>query len=226
MKYKNIKEGIFLDRPNRFIAYVDIDGKREVCHVKNTGRCKELLVPGALVYLEKSDNPKRKTKYDLVTVKKKDVLFNIDSQAPNKVISEWLSEKILFSDIALIKSEAFYKKSRFDFYVETEKEKAFIEVKGVTLEKDGVFSFPDAPTERGTRHLLELCECLRDGFSAYVIFLVQAENVSYMTANLKNDEKFYNALITAKKSGVNVMCLNSKVTKDEITAKDFVPVAI
>lgn len=226
MKYKNIKEGIFKERPNRFIAYVEMDGKIEVCHVKNTGRCKELLIPGTKVYLEKSDNPKRKTLYDLVSVKKGKELFNIDSQAPNNVVCEWLNKKILFPDMTLIKSECFYKKSRFDFYLETPKEKCFVEVKGVTLEKEGVFSFPDAPTERGTRHLYELCECVKDGFSAYVIFLVQSEAVSYMTANRENDEKFYNALLTAKQSGVNIICLNSSVKIDSITAKDFVPVII
>ncbi len=226
MEYKNIKEGIFLSRPNRFIANVEIDGKSEVCHVKNTGRCAELLVKGAKVYLEKSDNPKRKTVYDVVAVEKNGMLFNIDSQAPNKVVGEWLSEGGLFKDIAFLKSECTYKNSRFDFYAETGSEKSFIEVKGVTLEKDGVFMFPDAPTERGAKHLSELSECIRNGYSAYVIFVIQSPVAEYMTPNKAADEKFYRALCTAKENGVNIIALTSFVEAYSIKIKEEIKVIL
>ena len=157
MKYEQIIMGRFLERPNRFIAYVEIPGvsDREKVHVKNTGRCKELLTPGAEVYLEKSTNPDRSTAYDLVAVQKGDRLVNMDSQAPNKVVGEWLLKEELISDITLIKPETTWGNSRFDFYVESAEEKAFIEVKGVTLEEDGVVRFPDAPSERAVKHVEE-----------------------------------------------------------------------
>ena len=226
MEYKNIKEGIFLSRPNRFIANVLIDGKTEVCHGKNTGRCREILKEGVKVYLEKSDNPERKTLYDLIAAKKGDKIFNIDSQAPNKVVGEWLAEGGLFSNLVKLKSECTYKNSRFDFYAETNCEKAFIEVKGVTLEKDGIFMFPDAPTERGAKHLDELSECVKDGYSAYVIFVIQADFAKYMTPNKEADEKFYNALKKAEECGVNVIALTSYVTCKSLKIKDKIEVII
>ena len=166
MKYKNIVEGKFIERPNRFIAYCEVDGKTKTCHVKNTGRCKELLVKGARVLLEKSENGKRKTPYDLVSVYKGERLINIDSQAPNKAAGEFLKSGRLFSDIENIKAESTYGKSRFDFYFEHSGKKAYLEVKGVTLEKNGAVYFPDAPTLRGTKHLNELCDCARIGYVA------------------------------------------------------------
>ena len=226
MRYKNIKEGIFLSRPNRFIANVEIDGTIEICHVKNTGRCAEIFTKGAKVYLEKSDNPERKTLYDVVSAVKNGVIFNIDSQAPNKVVGEWLSSGGLFEDITVLKSECTYKNSRFDFYAETKKEKAFIEVKGVTLENDGVFMFPDAPTIRGTKHICELTECIKEGYSAYVIFLIQAPFAKYMTPNKEADEKFYNALCKAKKSGVNIIALTSYVDEVSVKAKEITEVIL
>ena len=227
MEYKNIKEGIFLSRPNRFIANVLIDGKTEVCHVKNTGRCREILKEGVKVYLEKSDNPERKTLYDLVSaVKDNGILLNIDSQAPNKVVYEWLSAGGLFKDITYLKSECTYKNSRFDFYVEREKEKIFIEVKGVTLEKDGIYMFPDAPTERGAKHLNELSECVKDGYSAYVIFVIQADFAKYMTPNKAADIKFSEALVNASESGVKVMALTCDVTEKTLEIKDKVKVIL
>ena len=227
MEYKNIKEGIFLSRPNRFIANVLIDGKTEVCHVKNTGRCREILKEGVKVYLEKSDNPERKTLYDLVSaVKDNGILLNIDSQAPNKVVYEWLSAGGLFKDITYLKSECTYKNSRFDFYVEREKEKIFIEVKGVTLEKDGIYMFPDAPTERGAKHLNELSECVKDGYSAYVIFVIQADFAKYMTPNKAADIKFSEALVNASESGVKVMALTCDVTEKTLKIKDKVKVIL
>lgn len=227
MEYKNIKEGIFLSRPNRFIANVLIDGKTEVCHVKNTGRCREILKEGVKVYLEKSDNPERKTLYDLVSaVKDNGILLNIDSQAPNKVVGEWLLDGGLFDNITYLKSECTYKNSRFDFYVERENEKIFIEVKGVTLEKDGVYMFPDAPTERGAKHLKELSECVKDGYSAYVIFVIQADFAKCMTPNKAADEKFSEALLSASKSGVKVIALTCDVSEKTLKIKDEVKVIL
>ena len=176
MKYTKIKAGVFLERLNRFIAKVLIDGKIETVHVKNTGRCRELLVPEAKVYLFASDNPNRKTKYDLIAVEKVTdrgiILVNMDSQVPNDVVAEWLPKSKLFSLNAVIKREVKFGNSRFDFYVGDGERKAFIEVKGVTLENDGVVSFPDAPTERGVKHINELVSCLSEGFEAYIIFVV------------------------------------------------------
>ena len=164
MTYKNIIPGIFISRPNRFTAEVEIDGNIEICHVKNTGRCKELLIPGAEVYLQKSDNPNRATKYDLIAVRKGERLINMDSNAPNKVFFEYLQSGAYIKNITLIKPEARYGSSRFDFYVEAEGRRIFIEVKGVTLEENGVVMFPDAPTERGVKHLNELMRCASEGY--------------------------------------------------------------
>ena len=222
MKYENIKKGKFISRPNRFIAYVEIDGKEEVCHVKNTGRCRELLIPGSTVFVEESSNPSRKTKYDLISVFKGDVLINMDSQAPNKVAAEWLSE--YFDDITLLKPEAKYKNSRFDFYIETSDRKIFMEVKGVTLEENGVVMFPDAPTERGVKHLNELCECIKDGYEAYVLFVVQLEKAKYFTPNKKTHPEFADSLKKAERSGVKILCVTSKITDSTITIKDFLEV--
>ena len=226
MKYSKIKKATFISRPNRFVAYVDIDGEEIACHVKNTGRCRELLVPGAEVFLEESDNPARKYKYSLVTVKKGDRLVNMDSQAPNKVVGEWLKAGGLFSDITLLKAESTYKKSRFDFYCEYGTKKAFIEVKGVTLENDGVVSFPDAPTERGTKHLNELIECMNDGYEAYVVFVVQMKDVLYFTPNEDHDPKFAEALRRAAKSGVNIIALDCTVGEDSVVIGDRVEVRL
>ena len=215
MKYEKIKEGIFISRPNRFIAIVNIDGKEETCHVKNTGRCKELLIKGSKVFLEDcSHNPNRKTKYDLIAVYKGDCLVNMDSQAPNKVVQEWLP--ILFPDITLIRPETKYKNSRFDFYVETEQEKIFMEVKGVTLEVDGEARFPDAPTERGVKHIQELIACRKDGYEAYIIFVVQMKGVTHFVPNLATHPEFAEALKNAKKQGVKILCYDCKVTPDEL----------
>lgn len=219
MKYKNIVEGIFKERPNRFIAYVEVGGKTEVCHVKNTGRCKELLVPGVKVYLEESDNPARKTKYDLISVYKGEKLFNIDSSAPNKVFGEWVKESGYFKNVTLVKPEKTYGKSRFDFYIEADGRKIFAEVKGVTLEKDGVLMFPDAPTERGVKHINELVLCKKDGFDSYAVFVIQTDEGKYFTPNTETHEEFASALKNALKEGVKVLCLTCNVDKDEIAVK-------
>ena len=220
MVYENIKKGTFLSRPNRFIANVEIDGKVEICHVKNTGRCKELLIPGATVFVQEFDKTVRKTKFDLISVYKGELLINMDSQAPNKVIGEWLNS--YFDNVTLIKPEAKYKNSRFDFYIEADGRKIYVEVKGVTLEENGVVMFPDAPTERGVKHLSELCECIEDGFEAYVIFVIQMERAKYFTPNRKTHPAFADALVKAKKAGVNILCLNCHVDKNSLTVKGFV----
>lgn len=230
MKYQTVKKGIFCARPNRFIAYVNVDGKEEICHVKNTGRCRELLIPGATVYLEVADiqkNPERKTKYDLICVEKitpkGTKIINMDSQAPNRAFLEWAPK--FFGENAKIIPEKTYGKSRFDFYVETEDgNRHFVEVKGVTLEQDGVVLFPDAPTERGRKHILELCDCVANGFLAHLFFVVQMKGVSYFTPNIATDPKFAQALQIAKEKGVNVCAVDCDVTSDTMTISDFLEV--
>lgn len=224
MKYENIKIGNFIERPNRFIAHIEVDGNLEICHVKNTGRCKELLIPNSKVFVQEFDSDKRKTKYDLISVYKENKLVNIDSQAPNKVVAEFLPK--LFDDIKYIKPEAKYKNSRFDFYVETISDKIFLEVKGVTLEDNGVVLFPDAPTERGIKHINELIDCKKNGYLAYIIFVIQMEDVKYFTPNNITHEAFGVALKRAKDKGVEILAFDCKVTKDSITAKDCVEVRI
>lgn len=226
MIYKNIYPGKFISRPNRFIANIEIDGKAEVCHVKNTGRCKELLTAGADVFVEKSGNPDRKTVYDLISVYKNGMLINMDSQAPNKVFYEWARESNFFGDITLIKPEYKYKNSRFDFYIEADDRKIFVEVKGVTLENDGVVSFPDAPTERGVKHLKELVDAKENGFEAYVFFIVQMEKCIYFTPNRLNHPQFADALLDAKNSGVNIIAVNSIVTENELKINEFIQVVL
>lgn len=220
MKYREIKEGKFLSRPNRFIARVEIDGNIETVHVKNTGRCGELLIEGSRVFLSVSDNPQRKTKYDLIAVEKKTeggiVLVNMDSQIPNDVAEEWLRKGELFSENAAIRREVKYGDSRFDFYIEDRKRKAFLEVKGVTLENEGIASFPDAPTERGVKHLKELTGCLKDGYEAYVLFVIQMKGVCSFRPNDERHKAFGDALREAKANGVEVVVVDCIVTPDSL----------
>lgn len=224
MKYKRIEEGRFLSRPNRFIAEVMIDGKKEICHVKNTGRCRELLIPGVQVYLEVSDNPKRSTKYDLVAVKKGEMLINVDSMAPNKAVFEFLKEGRLFENIMKIRPETTYGESRFDFYMETERDKIFIEVKGVTLENEGVVMFPDAPTQRGVKHINELVAASRAGYKTYILFVVQMSECKYFTPNRATHPEFANALRFAKENGVEILAYNCKLTAESMEL--FEPVEV
>ena len=214
MKYSNIYKGTFLERPNRFIAICEIDGKQETCHVKNTGRCRELLVKGATVYLEKSSNPNRKTQYDLVCVEKNNKLINMDSQIPNYVVAEFLDK--IFNDITYVKQEHKYGNSRFDIYVETKTDKIFVEVKGVTLEDNGVVRFPDAPTERGIKHLKELQKAVSEGYRACVVFLVQMQDVKYFEPNYETHPEFASELKKAYENGVEIFVYDSIVTHDEI----------
>ena len=221
MKYNRVVPGVFLKRPNRFIAHVCIHGKEEVCHVKNTGRCKELLVPGCTVYCAVSDNPNRKTKFDLIAVEKKvessTLLINMDSQAPNAAVKEWLASGASpFGQIDLLKPECRHGNSRFDFYLECNKRKIFIEVKGVTLEDDGVVLFPDAPTERGVKHVHELIQCHGEGYETYILFVVQMERARYFTPNRKTHPQFADALCEAKQAGVELLAYMCTVSPDEM----------
>lgn len=219
MEYKKIVKGIFRERPNRFIAYVDVEGmgnNPQVVHVKNTGRCKELLVDDATVYLEESDNPNRKTKYDLVVVRKNERIINMDSQAPNKVVQEWLEKNGLYKNTKLVVPEKKYGESRFDFYIEGDNKKAWMEVKGVTLEKDGVVLFPDAPSERAVKHIEHLIKAKEEGFDAYIMFVVQMENVKYFTPNKDTHAAFAEALLKAESKGVKIMSYDCVVTEKEL----------
>jgi len=226
MKYSNIKEAEFLGRPNRFIAICNVDGVEEICHVKNTGRCRELLTQGVKVYLEKSNNPNRKTKYDLVAVKKGNEIFNIDSQAPNYVVQEWIEKGGLFCDVTMVKPEAVYGGSRFDFYVEHGGISAFVEVKGVTLEEDGVLLFPDAPTVRGVKHINELINARKNGYEAYIIFVVQTEKAKYFTPNMKTHKEFGEALELAYKNGVKILCYSCRTGTGYLEIGRPVPVKL
>ncbi len=226
MKYKNTLTGRFISRPNRFIAYCEVEGEEKVCHVKNTGRCKELLLPGATVILERSDNPSRKTEYDLIAVYKGEQLINMDSQAPNKVFGEWARESGFFGKDPFIKAERTYGSSRFDFYIETEDRRIFVEVKGVTLEEDGVLMFPDAPTERGVKHINELADAVENGYEAYVFFISQMKDCRYFTPNRETHPQFADALKAAAEKGVQVRCVNCTVTEDTLNIDSFVEVKI
>ena len=226
MKYNNIWEGQFESRPNRFIAYVNMDGKSEKVHVKNTGRCRELLTDYATVFLNKSDNPQRSTAYDLVAVKKGERIINMDSQAPNKAVEEWLLKGGLFKDVLFVRPETTYRNSRFDFYVETPEDKIFIEVKGVTLEQESVVLFPDAPSERAVKHMNELVEAVKEGYKAYILFVIQMENVNYFTPNRSTHPAFADALLRARQAGVEVLAYDCSVMPDSMTIRQPVPVRL
>ena len=224
MKYDKITTGIFLERPNRFVAHVLIGGEMHVCHVKNTGRCKELLTHGAKVVLSEGANPSRKTKYDLVAVWKGDMLINMDSQAPNKVFGEWATKTPFPENLTLLRPESTWGKSRFDFYYEAGSEKGYIEVKGVTLEHDGVCAFPDAPTTRGARHIRELIEVKRAGMSAHLVFVIQMPGMKYIEPNYATDPDFARAMEDAKREGVNIIALGCRVTENTLDICEKIPV--
>lgn len=226
MNYSSTHKGKFISRPNRFIAHVEIDGEIRVCHVKNTGRCRELLLPGSTVILERSDNPARKTAYDLIAVYKNDMLINMDSQAPNKVFGEWVRSSGFFGSPSLIKPECVYGSSRFDFYIESGGRKIFAEVKGVTLEKDGVVLFPDAPTERGVKHLRELMNAAENGYDAYVFFIIQMNDCFYFTPNRETHPAFADALKEASEHGVKIYALKCITKENSLTADTFVEARI
>lgn len=213
MRYNNMIPGIFLARPNRFIAHVEIGGQAEICHVKNTGRCKELLQPGAQVWCQQFDNPNRKTKFDLIGVQKGHRLINMDSQAPNAAAKEWLLGGGL-GEISDLKAEYTHGDSRFDFSFIKDGRRCFLEVKGVTLENDGICAFPDAPTERGAKHLRGLTKLSAEGLGAYVLFVIQMADVAYIHPNDTTDPHFGKALREAAAAGVQVLAMDCLVTTD------------
>ena len=225
MHYPNMIPGIFLSRPNRFIAHVEIEGREEIVHVKNTGRCRELLPPGAQVWCQKSDNPNRKTKFDLITVKKGHRLINMDSQAPNIAAGEWLRRGGL-GEIENLKAESFHGDSRFDFSFVKDGRQCFLEVKGVTLEEDGVCAFPDAPTERGAKHLKGLTQAAKAGYGAYVLFVIQMADVKYLRPHDERDPAFGAALREAAENGVVVLAMDCAVGIDTMDIRLSVPVKL
>lgn len=224
MRYQNIVRGIFLERPNRFIAHVEIDGQRHVAHVKNTGRCRELLVSGATVYLEGNDDPSRKTAWDLIAVEKGERLINMDSQAPNRVFGEWVRSGGFLPHVTLMRPETRFGDSRFDFYVEVDGARHFIEVKGVTLEEDGVVRFPDAPTERGVKHLEALMAAKEQGYEAWVCFVIQMSDVKRFEPNDVTHPQFGETLRRAARAGVHVLALECEVMQDSLIIRAPVPI--
>ncbi len=224
MTYKNINKAVFIDRPNRFIARCEINEQVETVHVKNTGRCKELLIPGTTVFLEKFNAQTRKTNYDLISVIKGNRIINIDSQAPNKIFLEWAKSGRFLPDILLIKPEYRFLNSRFDFYIETPFKKIFIEIKGATLENNGVVMFPDAPTQRGLKHISELIEVKKKGYEAYIIFVIQMENAKYFMPNYITHKAFADKLKECDDNGVNVAAFDTIVTEKSIVLNNEVEV--
>lgn len=211
MRYKKTVEARFIDRPNRFIAHVELNGIIETVHVKNTGRCKELLLPDVRVILAEAENPNRKTKFDLVGVYKENIgLINMDSQAPNQVVKEWL----MTQQVEVLKPEYTYGKSRIDFYFEREGKKCLMEVKGVTLEREGIAYFPDAPTERGVKHLEELAEATKKGYECYLAFAIQMEGITEVRPNMETHPAFGEALKKAQQAGVKILCLPCHMTEN------------
>ena len=226
MQYGKILPARFLSRPNRFVARVEAEGEEHVCHVKNTGRCRELLVPGATVWLEESPNPSRKTKFDLIAVEKGDRLINMDAQAPNKVFGEWAAAGGFREGLTLLRPETTYGSSRFDFYWESSKSRGFVEVKGVTLEEDGVVRFPDAPTLRGVKHLDELVKAREAGYEAAVCFVIQMENVRWFAPNDVTHPEFGQALRRAAQAGVEILAMDCAVTPQSLTMGKSVPIRL
>ena len=229
MRYDSVVQAIFVSRPNRFIARVLLDGQEQTVHVKNTGRCRELLVPGCTVWLSRASNPQRKTAFDLVAAEKNlpdgfVLLVNLDSQIPNDVAAEWLPRSGLFSPDAVFRREVTFGGSRFDFFVEDGNRKAFLEVKGCTLERDGICSFPDAPTVRGARHVKELTQVLEKGYEAFVLFIVQMKGMRYLIPNDVTDPQFGQNLRAAAEAGVRVLAVECEVSPDAITACRTLPV--
>ncbi len=223
MKYDRVVEGTFISRPNRFIARCQIGQEIVTVHVKNTGRCKEILVPGAKCVLFDSQNPNRKTRYDLIAVYKGDMLINIDSQAPNKAFQEFIPASGLFGSNPSIYPEHKHGDSRFDFYIESGERKCFVEVKGVTLENNGICSFPDAPTERGVKHLKGLKKAVEEGFDCYVAFVVQMKGMDYFTPNYATHEEFGRVLKEVNEAGVGILVYDCIVTPDSMTVDSPLP---
>lgn len=216
MIYENILPAVFVDRPNRFIAHVELNGKIEVCHVKNTGRCRELLIPGCRVYVQHQPSPTRKTAYDLIAVEKGERLLNMDANAPNRVFNEYVRAGRFLRGWSVIRPETTHGDSRFDFYLESPGHRLFAEVKGVTLEDDGVMRFPDAPTERGVKHLEGLARCVQEGYEAWAVFVIQTENVRWMEPNRRTHPAFADALRQAAQAGVHLLALDCHTEPDRL----------
>ena len=226
MTYSNISGAVFVDRPNRFIAHVERDGHLQVCHVKNTGRCRELLVPGARVLVQRIDKPGRKTDLDLIGVWKGQRLINMDAAAPNRVFAEWALAGGFLPGLTLLKAEAVHGDSRFDFYLEAGPRRGFVEVKGVTLEEDGVVRFPDAPTERGVKHLRGLERCVQEGYQAWAVFVIQMEGVRHFSPNWATHPQFGQALIQAQSAGVRLLAMDCHVTETSLAIRAQVPIKL
>lgn len=216
MIYENILPAIFVDRPNRFIAHVELNGRLEVCHVKNTGRCRELLISGCRVYVQHQPSPTRKTAYDLIAVEKGERLLNMDANAPNRVFNEYVRAGRFLRGWSVIRPETTHGDSRFDFYLESPGHRLFAEVKGVTLEDDGVMRFPDAPTERGVKHLEGLARCVQEGYEAWAVFVIQTENVRWMEPNRRTHPAFADALRQAVQAGVHLLALDCHTEPDRL----------
>ena len=226
MKYEHIESGIFLARPNRFIAHVRMGDQVEVCHVKNTGRCRELLQEGCTVYLERSGNPKRKTRYDLVSVESGGQIINMDSQAPNSLAEEWVLESGRFQDLRKVKREQKYGDSRFDLYVEAGERRILMEVKGVTLKEGDTAYFPDAPTLRGVKHIRELIRCQENGFEPWLFFVIQMKGIKALRPNDRTQAEFGEALREAKNAGVRLLASDCLVEKDSIRIDQEIPILL
>lgn len=226
MKYGQVEKARFLERPNRFVAWVELEGRRQICHVKNTGRCRELLVPGCAVYLEKARNPDRRTPYDLIAVEKGDKLINMDSAAPNKVFGEWAAQSGLFGPAPLIRPETVHGDSRFDFYIESQGRRIFAEVKGCTLEDQGRCLFPDAPTERGLKHLNGLIRCVEQGYEAMAVFVIQMEGARSFSPNDAADPAFGQALRRCRQAGVEILALECRVSPGAVAIRPEIRVPV
>lgn len=216
MIYENILPAVFVDRPNRFIAHVELNGRLEVCHVKNTGRCRELLIPGCRVYVQHQPSPTRKTAYDLIAVEKGERLLNMDANAPNRVFNEYVRAGRFLRGWSVIRPETTHGDSRFDFYLESPGHRLFAEVKGVTLEDDGVMRFPDAPTERGVKHLEGLARCVQEGYEAWAVFVIQTEDVRWMEPNRRTHPAFADAMRQAAQAGVHLLALDCHTEPDRL----------
>lgn len=226
VQYPNMVKGTFLSRPNRFVAHVCIEGQEQICHVKNTGRCRELLQPGAAVWCQHHDDPGRKTAWSLITVQKGARLVNMDSQIPNRLALDYVRAGGLGFLPALVKAEKAYGQSRFDLYYEADAQRGFVEVKGVTLEADGVARFPDAPTERGRRHLQELQQAAAEGYEAWVLFVIQMNDILHFEPNWPRDPAFAEALCRAAENGVRVRAVTCTVAEDWLEITGEVPVKL
>lgn len=224
MHYSNMERGVFLERPNRFVARVALNGQTQTCHVKNTGRCKELLAPGAEVGVQHVISPNRVTEWDLISVRKGNRLINMDAAAPNRVFGEWARAGGFLPGLTTIKSEVVHGDSRFDFYMETTDKRIFAEIKGVTLEEDGVARFPDAPTLRGVKHLHGLIDCVHQGYEAWAVFVIQMEGVGYMEANRRTHPEFADAMEEARRAGVHLLAMDCRVDWDMLEIRNPVEV--